>query len=222
MSLATTITFDDPRKYPPLLRLAAYIKDPNTRKVMGRGVATELRKHFSRLDEQRPNKLGGKRTHFWGQVRRSVQQPELVGGDGLKIAINHVAAAQKYFGGDIEPVDADWLTLPARAESYAHRAREFDDLHFVLFRSSLAALVQNEQTSLGGRVHGSVTEKGRTKGETTGGGIFYWLVKHVHQDPDETVLQPETSGGVTLQQAALTAGEEYVHTLVQRAEDGTS
>lgn len=69
-----------------------------------------------------------------------------------------------------------------------HRAGEFSDLHFVLFREGLAALVQNDQSSLGGRERGSVTERGRHKGEEIGGGVFFWLVREVNQEPDPTVL----------------------------------
>lgn len=29
---------------------------------------------------------------------------------------------------------------------------------------------------------------GTRKGDSLGGLVFYWLVKHVHQEPDETVL----------------------------------
>ena len=95
MALAPYISFDDPRKYPPLLRLSDGVKRPDVRRVMGRAIAGVLRRHFTKLDEERPNALGGKRTHFYGQVRRSVQQPELLGGDGVKVAINHVGIAQR-------------------------------------------------------------------------------------------------------------------------------
>lgn len=113
MALATVISFDDPRKYPPLLRLSDGVKRPDVRKVMGRALTILLRKHFTKLDRTRKNKLGGRRTHFWGQVRRSVQQPTLIGGDGLRVDINHVGIALQYFGtaglpgGVLRPVVAD-------------------------------------------------------------------------------------------------------------------
>ncbi|MCX6952917.1 MAG: hypothetical protein NTV51_12245, partial [Verrucomicrobia bacterium] len=165
---------------PEFARVIDNLRRPDLRKVMGRALATKLRTHFTELDRTRPNQIGGKRTHFWGDVRRSVQQPQLIGGDGILVAINHVGAAQRYFGGDIEPVNGDWLTIPARAEAYGKRAREFDDLHFVFFRRGLAALVQNESTTIELNQN---RKKDRGIGpiapETTGGGIFYWLVTHV-------------------------------------------
>ncbi len=193
---------------PQFARVIDNLRRPDLRKVMGRAIATKLRTHFSERDKTKPNKLGGKRTHFWGDVRRSVQQPQLIGGDGIQVAVNHVGAAQSFFGGDIEPVNVDWLTIPARAESYGKRAREFDDLHFVFFRAGLAALVQNEQTSL---VRPNQNRKkdrgvGPIAPETTGGGIFYWLVDHVYQKPDPTVLPEEEE----LRDVAFDAGDKYL------------
>lgn len=203
MSFAFTIGVEGDAR-PQFARVIDNLRRPDLRKVMGRAIATKLRTHFSERDKTKPNKFGGKRTHFWGQVRRSIQQPELIGGDGIKIAINHVGAAQRFFGGDIEPVNRDWLTIPARAEAYGKRAREFDDLHFVFFRTGLAALVQNEQTKLGGGK--------KKKNETLGGGILFWLVKHVHQDPDPTVLPREDE----LRDAAFESGDKYLTALAQR------
>jgi hypothetical protein len=159
-------------------------------------VANTLRKHFSKLDRQRPNRLGGTRTHFYGQVRRSVQQPVLLGGDGVKVSIPHVGIAQRYFGGKIEAKDDGWITVPASTETHGKSAREFDDLDFVLFRPDLAALVQREQSDL-------------ATGETTGDGVFYWLKKEVEQKEDKSVLPTDED----LQTAAVAAGEKYLVSL---------
>jgi hypothetical protein len=197
----------------PLLRVQGALQRGDVRKVMGRSVANDLRAYFLELDHERPNELGGKRTHFWSDVRRSVQQPKLVGTDAVEVSINQVGFAQRLFGGRIVPRNARWLAIPARAEAYGKRAREFNDLHFVLFRPDLAALVQNEQVSLGGRVHGSVTEK-RRKGEAVGGGIFYWLRASVTQQPDPTVLPKNDD----LAKNAATEADAYLQTLADRAE----
>ncbi|MBI5771915.1 MAG: hypothetical protein HZA93_29350 [Verrucomicrobia bacterium] len=210
MSLAVTIDLRDEAR-PHFRRVVQNLERGDVRRVMGRAIATTLRKHFTRRDEA-GNRLGGQRTHFWGQVRRSVQQPQLIGGDGVQVAINHVAFAQKVFGGDIAPVDAEWLTVPARSEAHGHRAREFNDLHAVFFSASLGALVQNDQTSLGGRVDGSITPTRRKQGGEIGGLVFYWLVEHVHQEPDPEALPPETE----LRDAALQAGADYLQTLDER------
>jgi len=128
MPLVPIMAFDDPRKYPPLLRLADGVKRPEVRRVMGRGVATRLRKHFSELDSKRANRLGGKRTHFYGEVRKSVQNPLVEAPDGVMVAINHVGIAQRYFGGVIEAKPGSKLTIPVHPEAHGKRAREFNDL----------------------------------------------------------------------------------------------
>ncbi|MBI5768760.1 MAG: hypothetical protein HZA93_13260 [Verrucomicrobia bacterium] len=199
MALSVLIEFDDPRKYPPLLRLSNGVQRPDIRRVMGRAIAGALRRYFTKLDRERPNQLGGTRTHFWGQVRRSVQQPELVGGDGVKVAINHVGIAQRYFGGDIEASPGKKLTIPVNPEAYGHRAREFTDLHPIWFEDGSGVLVRDHTESPGDI-----------------GEVFYRLVKRVHQDGDETVLPPE-DGKDGLEAIALNAGEEHLQTLVARA-----
>ena len=151
--------------------------------VGGRAAASLVKEYLFGLDGER-HQYGN---HFYAQAARSVNVVKVP--EGAAINITSQGFAQRLFGGDIVPKNAHWLTIPARAEAMAHRAREFTDLHFVFFREGLAALVQNLQTRLGGRVRGSVTPKG-AKGET-GGGIFYWLVKFVHQEPDPTVLPYE-------------------------------
>jgi hypothetical protein len=72
----------------------------------------------------------------------------------------------------------------------------------------LAALVQNDQSVLGRR-----RKDGTRRGTETGGGIFFWLVKSIHQEPDPTVLPPEEE----LQESAFQAGDEYLKTLLARA-----
>jgi hypothetical protein len=160
------------------------------RSVGGRALVNTLRAHFFRLDRERPNQLGGDRTHFYGQVARSVQNPRAEG-DAIRVSINHIGIAQRYFGGDITPKRAKYLTIPARAEAYGKRAREFDDLQILWGKRGPVALGQREQLQ---STLGKKNKKGTRPVENeqiVGGGIFYWLVKSVTQPPDPTVLPPE-------------------------------
>ncbi|MES2692660.1 MAG: hypothetical protein V4773_04245 [Verrucomicrobiota bacterium] len=199
MGLAPLVSFDDPRKFPPLLRLANGIERPDVRRVMGRAIAGGLRKHFTKLDRTRANKLGGKRSHFYGQVRRSVQQPQLLGGDGVLVSINHVGIAQRYFGGVIvagqNGSGKKFLTLPVHPEAYNRRAREFQDLDAIFFENGEGVLVRPNAESK----HGI-------------GEVYYRLVRRVRQKADPTVLPPEEE----LQDVAYTAGEEHIRTLIAR------
>jgi hypothetical protein len=213
MSIAITLDFGDPAKIPALLATGKGANDPELRKVMGAAIRKALMLHLARLDAERPNALGGKRTHFYGEAARSVNQPELDGADGIKVAITHPGIAQRYFGGTLRPVKKQWLAIPARTEAYGHSPLEHHDLHVVLFRKNLAALVQNEQTRITiGRRRKDGTRNLKA-GETTGGGIFYWLKKEVTQQEDKTVLPPEAD----LETAALTEGEAWTAQLIRRA-----
>lgn len=201
MALVPIFAFDDPRRFPPLLRLSDGIKRPGVRKAMGRAIGTTLRKHFTKLDSERPNALGGKRTHFYGQVRRSVQQPELTG-DGVVVAINHVGIAQRYFGGVIKPKTAKYLTIPVNPEAYGHRAREFE-LTPIFFADGGGVLVDHTNPNAPGGI----------------GEVYYRLATEVDQAPDPTVLPPErddTPEQESMETAAFKAGEDYVRTLVAR------
>ncbi|WP_221029902.1 hypothetical protein [Actomonas aquatica] len=195
MAIAPQFTFDDPRRFPPLLRLSDRIKRPEVRRVMGRAIATSLRKHFSKLDRERPNKLGGRRTHFWGQVRRSVQQPALIADEGVMISINHVGIAQRYFGGIIQARPGGKLTIPVHPEAHGRRAREFD-LTPIFFADGSGILVDDTNPNAPGGI----------------GEVYYRLVDQVDQEPDPTVLPDDDQ----LEAVGLDAGEDYVRTLLAR------
>lgn len=195
MSVSIDVKFDD-KATPPLMRLSQAVQRPDVRKVMGRAIATDLRKKFSEFDSTKANKLGGKRTHFWAQARRGVQQPQLVGGDGVVVAINQVGVAQRYFGGEIRPVVAKFLTIPVNPAAYGHRAREFSDLEPIFFPTGDGILVK----------------KG-TEGTKGIGTVYYRLVKSVYQDADPEVIPTDEE----LQTVAYDAGENYMRTLIERA-----
>jgi len=195
MSIATVIQFPDVKRFPPLLALTNGVQRPEIRKVMGRAVATLLRRHFTKLDKQRANKLGGKRTHFYGQARRSVQQPELVAGDGVKVAINHVGIAQRFFGGLIRARPGSKLTIPVHPAAYGKRAREFSDLDAIYFDDGDGILARPNAESPNGI-----------------GEVYYRLLSEVDQKEDPAVLPTEEEQ----LEAALGAGEQHVRTLIGR------
>lgn len=190
----TAVTRIDDRATTPLLRLNDNIRRPEIRRVMGRAIGKEMRTNFTELDRTRPNKLGGERTHFYGDARRGVQQPELIGGDGVKVTVNQVGIAQRYFGGPIVPRVAKFLTIPVHPEAYGHRAREFA-LHAIFFRDGTGILVRDTEESKSGI-----------------GEVFFRLVKRTYQQPDPSVLPTDEE----LQQVAVAAGDAHVRTLIAR------
>ncbi len=163
--------------------------------IGARGAANRIRAHLANLEATRGNKDGWPRTHFWAQVRQSVQNPTPTAG-GAVISINHLGFALRYFGGVVLPVRRKFLTIPATPEAYGHRAREFAQLKFALAPLNdgsgrrAPALVEAEHTRLDfGRKRKDGSR--RVTAESRGGKVFYWLVRKTTHRPDPTVLPSE-------------------------------
>jgi len=189
MALSLELEIND-KASPAVATIRDELDRPDVKRVMGRAVAGVLKDYFFKLanDSQHhktADTLGASRTGFYERAAQAVQQPEIVN-DGFKVAINHVGIAQRLFGGSIEPVNAKFLTIPARTEAYGKRAHEFDNLRLILFPSGAGALVAKK---------GGTTVRGARGGKSTikesGGLVFYWLVKQVTQLPDPSVLPTE-------------------------------
>lgn len=172
----------------------ARINQDDVAHVGGRGVANLLRDHYFQLDRSLPNKLGGPRTHFWGQVARSVQNPVTQGG-AAAVSINHVGLAQRLFGGIIRAGRSissatgkltQFLSIPARAEAYGKTPGQFNDLEFVPTRRGGGMLVQTYQSLVGWHKR----SKSWLRHEV-GGLVMFWLVKEVDQKPDPRALPRE-------------------------------
>lgn len=89
--------------------------------VWARAGVNVLKTHFRALDAQFPNKMGGRRTHFWESVGDTVQIP-VVGPASITIAITHPIIAHKAglgpAGGVIVPKAKKWLAIPVAREAY--------------------------------------------------------------------------------------------------------
>lgn len=171
---------------PQLAELNAALSPERLNPRIGAAATETFRRHFANLDSTRQNSLGGGRTHFWAQAARGTHFDVLQ--DGVKISVSQVGARQRVQGGEIRPVNAKWLTIPARAESYGKRAGEFSNLRFVIFRKDeLAALISGSggatvtRKTKGGEV--STPVKGATEGT-----VMYWLKKSVTQEADPTAI----------------------------------
>lgn len=165
--------------------------------IAGTSLRETLQAHFYALENdslhhRSAQSLGADMTHFYGEAAQETQTPQ-VEAEGVSVSITKQGVAQRYFGGEIE--GDPFLTIPARAEAYGHRARDFDNLRLIIFPSGAGALVEREATVLRGGKRGASNLAGslggKSKGDEIGGGVFYWLVRHVHQEPDETVLPTE-------------------------------
>lgn len=184
--MATTIDIRD-EVTPILLGLGARLTGA-INPAIGAAVVDLFQQNFLSLGQ---NKDGYPSTNFWARAARATNYDVLA--DGVNINVNQQGVRQRLEGGPINAKPDSWLTIPARQEAYGKRAGEFSNLHFVFFRSGLAALVENDSTDVKfGRQKKDGTRT-VTPGETRGGGIFYWLKKRVVQDGNPAVIPSETA-----------------------------
>lgn len=149
--------------------------------------AKECRNHFRLLDASRPNKLGGKRTHFFGQYAKTItprwdaakavvaiSEPQTSGPGKSPLALH-------YFGGTVRPTRSKFLTIPAVPEAHGVRAREAQwagKLHFALVGGKHPALVLRDN-------------EGKGKKRLGAGRVIYWLARSVTIKADKEVLPSE-------------------------------
>jgi hypothetical protein len=141
---------------------------------IGRRVAELFKERFFNLDKERPNQLGGKRTHFYADAAKAVSSE-----GNAKEAIVTVAQQgirQRIEGGTIRPIKGKYLAIPARTEAYGKGPREFKNLRFV--KTERGAML----------VEAAPKDGGAVKGKVKGGLAMYWLVPSVTQKGDPTVL----------------------------------
>ena len=91
---------------------------------IGVGGGLYVKKHFRHLDKTEPNKLGGKRTHFWEKAGRLTQARMTKDGTAMAVFTTQIGVRQQILGGPIVPKKAKWLTIPITAEAHGHRARD--------------------------------------------------------------------------------------------------
>ncbi len=95
--------------------------------AVGREGANQLRKHFRQKDRDEPNRLGGKREHFWLKVMRSVQAPILSdAGTKVTISITHPVYGHKFRGGIISAKRVKNLSIPQTPEAYGRAPSVFE------------------------------------------------------------------------------------------------
>jgi hypothetical protein len=130
--------------------------------VAGDACLLYLQEWLDDLGNTHPNKFGAPRQFYWEMLSKGTTLD--VDGTGATITIP-APFGQSYRGGDIYPKTASLLTIPARMESYGHRARDFSDLHFIKFKSGAKALAQDDT-----------------------GLVYFWLASSVHQEPHPELL----------------------------------
>jgi len=174
-----------------LQSLSRDLKGTRLSHTIGGSARIKIADHLVGSDAERPNKMGGPRSHFFADAARSTQY--FIQADGVYVAIFKTGIRQRFFGGTIRPVKSKYLTIPARAEAYGRRAREFDDLEVLYGRRGAYALAQRAGTSISFVKDKRKSRKGqmRVKRGAQRGGVFFWLVKSVTQTADPSILPTE-------------------------------
>jgi hypothetical protein len=169
--ITASITADN---HPDLRAAFAHVTNPRAAlKVLGRRVSNDYRRRFRDFNGSRKNKLGAKRSNFWLEVSRSVQNPRQVSDSAVLVSITHPAIAQKIFGGVITPKRAKSLSIPSIPAAYDRAPAVLErELSITLFRLK----------SRGGSLFlAAATASGVVK-------VFYALKRSVNQSPEPGVL----------------------------------
>jgi hypothetical protein len=156
-----------------LNRLETRLTDSRVSDSVGRSVMELIQNHFRALP---PNERGFPSTQFWQRAADATRYE--VTADGVQISINQVGIRQRLLGGPIDPVRGKYLTIPAIAETYGHTASDFGNLKVFYVRSDfgyeLALAPADTIRQPGGLIDSSA--------------VYFWLVAHVNQFPDPSVL----------------------------------
>jgi hypothetical protein len=188
----------------PLRDLRGRMRNPmGGLRVAGRAVANLLKRYFVAKNSAEPNKLGGKRTNFWLQIRDSVQAPVDSGANSVIVSIADPRFCQKVYGGEITAKRAGALTIPVHPAAHGRRASVLEQvlgikLHLIRQKS-------------GGNTIGLLVGPGN-QGTFGFGEIFYVLVKSVTQGPTPGALPPEA----TLIETARAAFAGWANRLVRK------
>ena len=157
--------------------------DAKLGKVMGRAAANELKKHFRKLNSERANKLGGKRSNFYSHVAASVQNPKTTE-NKIIVAISHPHIAQRFWGGTIRPTKTKLIAVPVNKKGYGVYPRIYSSVLAFLPTRRGGVLVEGEEV---------VITRGKNAGKKRrvpkkGGALIYALVEKISQKKDPSVM----------------------------------
>ena len=184
---------------------------------IGRAVVQLVQQHFLRLNASRANPLGGPRSNFYAQAARGTRYDVLT--DGVLVSVSQAGIRQRLEGGEIVPRNVKYLTIPAIAEAYGKRAREFPNLAIMWRRIAgerrAIALVEAPATKL---EFGKKRKDGTrgVKTDSVGGKIFFWFVKSVTQPADPSVLPTDDE----FRDTAIDAAQDYFERALKRIAAG--
>ena len=172
-----------------------WLKDLASR-VTPHRVASEVGPRCQRLIQRNfrslgSNKRGWPTTEFYNRAADATNWQEGFG--FVMIGVNQIGIRQRLMGGPITPQNAKMLTIPARAEAYGKRAREFSGLRFKIVLDPETGRMRPALVNMGASATLIAEKKGKRGGFKAIGSEFseqplFWLSKGVKQKPDPRVM----------------------------------
>lgn len=187
IAIELTVTRDEVT--PALLRVAEGLSNDKLLPIFARSVENSMRDNFAQLESDRPNKLGGKRQHYYAGARDATEFR--IDGDSAFVFTRQTGMRMRYFGGTIEAgkgissatgQPTKYLTIPANAEAYGHTAADFGDLEVLWGRDGPYALGLVERRTIA-RPDGTY---GAGRAQSTE--VMFWLKKSVDIPEDHSML----------------------------------
>lgn len=187
MAVTISIKVTENTARPALVALQGVMTVKQLSKNVGEAEVILFQSHFRNAPA---NKMGFPTTGFWKQAVRATNYQATDA--GAVISVNQVGVRQRLLGGEIHPVNGKYLAIPARAEAYGKSPKEFDNLIVAFKGRQPYALVEAAATKvkLGRKSRGTAGVRSYDT-ESTGGGVYFWLVKSVNQLPDPTAIPDE-------------------------------
>lgn len=169
-------------------QLASIAKPAAMNAVIGRKVTRDIIRHFQTYSAGHPNKLGGKRTNYVARMGDATSFTS--DASGVQVNIAHEGARLRIEGGTITPKNGKtYLTIPAIAQAYGKRAREFPNLT-LLFRRRAG---KTEAYALGVAPYTPVGKGAPRRGGRKALGrntrqVVFWLVKSANIPANRALL----------------------------------
>ena len=206
MSIGARVTTEVDTATPWLAGLPSRITTHEMAAQLGPGCARLMQRHFR---AQGANKRGWPSTEFWSRAADATNWIE-GGGEGggfVDIDCNQIGIRQQIYGGDIRPVNAKALTIPAAPEAYGKTAGEFSNLEFgFLFDPQTGTMrpclkeTQSTAIKIGrAKKDGSRTVKGVSS--SLGNKAMFWLCGVVTQKPHPDVVPSDEDFGAAMDTA---------------------
>ena len=206
-------------------------------RVVGAAGRSAVYDHLTVKNLATHNAFGATKSNYYGHAAQSTSF--YADEDSALITIHQVGMGLHYYGGTVHPganiseasgKPTKYLTIPACAEAYGHRAADFgDSLELAWGKNGPYALVVKKNTTPSSRLASKQYNKGLAvkaeRAQVFGGQlIMYWLVKEATISPDPSVIptEEEFSNAIEDEMAKyLTVRQEreYLQTIEQQANE---